>query len=101
MASGQKLKRRNHTVNRSYLQRFADGDGLLTRVELPGDNRVPLSVTDATVIKNFYVVSLPDGTETDLAEDAFGIVESAAAEAIRSIVDHMTWSLFSPGAKRT
>jgi Protein of unknown function (DUF4238) len=93
MAAGQKLKRRNHTVNRSYLRRFADSDGLLTRVELPGDKRVPVSITDATVVRNFYVVTLPDGTETDLAEDAFGIVETAAAAAIRSIVDHATWPI--------
>jgi hypothetical protein len=93
MTSNRKLKRRNHTVNRSYLQRFADGNGRLTRVELPGDKHVPISVTDATVIKNFYVLSLPDGTETDLAEDAFGIVEAAAAEAIRSVVDHKTWPI--------
>jgi len=93
MGSSRKLKRRNHTVNRSYLQRFADSDGLLMRVELPGDKRMPVSVTDATVIKNFYVVKLPDGTETDMVEDAFGIVEAAAAKAIRSIVDRMTWPI--------
>src|SRR5260370_2031383 len=102
MASGQKLKRRNHTVNRSYLRRFADVDGVLTRVDLPGDKRVQLAVSDATVIKNCYVVTLSDGSETDLAgtaahsdteEDAFGLVESAAAEAMRSIADHMTWPI--------
>jgi hypothetical protein len=93
MASSQKLKRRNHTVNRSYLQRFADDDGVLTRVDLPGDRRMPVSVTDATVIRNFYVVTLADGTETDLAEDAFGLVEGAAAEAMRSIADRMTWPI--------
>jgi Protein of unknown function (DUF4238) len=80
-------------VNRSYLRRFADADGLLTRVQLPGDKRIPMSVTDATVVRNFYVVTLPDGTESDAAEDAFGILEAAAAEAIRSIVDHETWPI--------
>jgi hypothetical protein len=93
MASGQKLKRRNHTVNKAYLRRFADGNGLLTRVELPGGKRVPVSVRDATVIRNFYVLSLPDGTETDLAEDAFGIVEDAAAGAVRAIVDRKVWPI--------
>jgi len=52
-----------------------------------------MSITDATVIKNFYVVTLPNGAETDLAEDVFGVLESAATEAIRSLVDHMAWPI--------
>lgn len=94
MASGNKqLKRRNHTVNKSYLRRFADNDGLLIRVELPGDKRKRMSISNAAVIKNFYVLTLPDGTESDIAEDAFSIVEAAATEAIRSLVDHQTWPI--------
>lgn len=91
--SNKQLKRRNHTVNKSYLRRFADSNGILTRVELPGDKRMPMSIGDATVIKNFYLLTLPDGTETDLAEDAFSVVESAATEAIRSLVDHRSWPI--------
>lgn len=93
MASKKQLKRRNHTVNKSYLRRFANGDGQLMQVELPGDKRVLVSITDATVYKNFYLLRLPDGTETDAAEDAFSVVESAATEAIRSLVDHGTWPI--------
>jgi hypothetical protein len=81
--SNKQLKRRNHTVNKSYLRRFADSNGILTRVELPGHKRIPMSIGNATVFKNFYVLTLPDGTETGLAEDAFSIVETAAKEAIR------------------
>jgi hypothetical protein len=75
-SNGKRIKRRNHTVNKAYLRRFADGKGVLMRVELPGDKRNLMSVSQATVIKNFYVLTLPDGTETDLAEDAFSIVET-------------------------
>lgn len=93
VASKKQLKRRNHTVNKSYLRRFANGDGRLMRVQLPGDKRVLVSITDATVYKNFYLLKLPDGTLTDVAEDAFGVVEAAATEAIRSLVDHRTWPI--------
>ena len=55
-------KRRNHTVSESYLRRFANGRGLLTMVTLPGHVCVPVSVNDATVIKNFYVIRLDDGS---------------------------------------
>jgi hypothetical protein len=71
VASKKQLKRRNHTVNKSYLRRFANGDGQLMQVELPGDKRVLVWIADATVYKNFYLLRLPDGTETDAAEDAF------------------------------
>jgi len=95
----RQLKRRNHTVNKSYLRRFADDSGLLTRVALPGHERISISVTDATVVRNFYVVTLPDGSETDEAEDVFGQVEAAAVTAIRSLVDDRLWPV--PGTART
>jgi hypothetical protein len=64
---------------------------------LRGDKRVQVSISDATVYKNFYLLKLPDGTETDAAEDAFSVVESAATEAIRALVDHRTWPIPSRG----
>jgi hypothetical protein len=91
--NNKQLKRRNHTVNKSYLRRFADNNGRLMRVELPGDERKLMSIGDATVIKNFYVLTLPDRTETDMAEDAFSVVETAATEAIRALVDHQVWPI--------
>jgi hypothetical protein len=90
---GGNLKRRNHTVPKFYLRRFADGNGTLTRVELPGDKRILISVTDAAVMKDFYVVETADGTLSDAAEDAFVVVEEAAAKAIRSLVDDKTWPI--------
>lgn len=87
------LKRRNHTVNKSYLQRFADSSGRLTRVTLPGDVRVRMSVNDAAVVKNFYIVPLDDGSESDAAEDVFGQVEGNAATATRALVDKHAWPI--------
>jgi hypothetical protein len=95
----RKIKRRNHTVNESYLRRFADRDGFLAGVELPGDVRFPISAGDATVRKNFYIVRLPDGSESDQAEDDFGQVESNAAVAIRTLIDDRVWPI--PGEVRT
>ena len=63
-AGTRQLKRRNHTVNKSYLLRFADDRACLTSVTLPGEVRVPVSVNDATVVRNFYVVQLDDGSES-------------------------------------
>jgi len=93
------IKRRNHTVNESYLRRFANDDGFLTGIKLPGDVRFPISVGDATVRKNFYVVRLPDGSESDQAEDDFGRVESSAAAAIRTLIDDRVWPV--PDSART
>jgi hypothetical protein len=67
----RQLKRRNHTVNGSYLRRFADDRELLADVELPGDRRFPVSVEKAAMIRIFYVVLLAEGSESDQAEDDF------------------------------
>jgi hypothetical protein len=87
------VKRRNHTVNKSYLKRFANADGHLIQVTLPGTKRTGVSITDATVHRNFYVVTLPDGSQADFAEDVFGLVEAAATEAIRSLVERHVWPI--------
>ena len=97
--AARKIKRRNHTVNESYfLRRFADIDGSLMGVRLPGDVRFPISARDATVRKNFYVVRPPDGSRSDQAEDDFGQVESNAAVSIRPLIDDRAWPI--PGEVR-
>jgi hypothetical protein len=92
-ASRRQVKRRNHTVNKGYLKRFANGDSSLTQVALPGDERATVSIDDATVRRNFYVVKLADGSEDDFAEDAFSLIETAAAEAFRVLVDQRDWPI--------
>ncbi len=91
--TNKQVKRRNHTVNKSYLRRFANDDGELTCVELPGNKRFPISIKNATVITNFYVIRLPDGTESDEAEDFFCQIEGDAVAAISSLVDRHEWPI--------
>lgn len=77
--------RRQHVVSRFYLNGFANDSNGIRRVTLPGDESHLLSTTNAGVIKDFYTVTLPDGTQSDAFEQAFGQVEGPAAEALRAI----------------
>lgn len=86
------MKRRNHTVNGSYLTRFADDRGLLAGIELPG-RRLPVPVDRATVIRNFYVTRLPDGSESDQAEDDFCDIEGRASASIKILIDQRRWPI--------
>ena len=92
------MKRRNHTVNGSYLTRFADDRGLLAGIELPG-RRFLVPADGATVIRNFYVTRLPDGSESDQAEDDFCDIEGRATASIKILIDQRRWPV--PGAVRT
>jgi Protein of unknown function (DUF4238) len=84
------MKRRNHTVNGAYLTRFADDRGMLAGIELPG-RAFPVAVDRATVIKNFYVTRLPDGSESDQAEDDFCDIEARAGAAMKILIDQRKW----------
>lgn len=86
------MKRRNHTVNGSYLTRFADDHGLLAGIELPG-RRFPVPVDRATVIRNFYVTRLPDGSESDQAEDDFCDIEGRASASMAILIDQRRWPI--------
>jgi hypothetical protein len=88
----RQVKRRNHTVNGSYLTRFADDHGLLAGIELPG-RRFPVPVDRASVIRNFYVTRLPDGSESDQAEDDFGDIEGRASASIKILIDQQRWPI--------
>ncbi|WNO64658.1 DUF4238 domain-containing protein [Streptomyces sp. AM2-3-1] len=84
--------RRQHTVSKFYLKGFADGSGKICRVSLPGEPLIVLSTNDATVVKDFYTVTLPDGSLSDFFEKAFSNIEGAAAEALRLILAG-TWPI--------
>jgi len=88
----RQVKRRNHTVNGSYLTRFADDRGLLTGIELPG-RRFPVPVDRASVIRNFYVTRLPDGSESDQAEDDFCDIEARASASMKILIDQRRWPI--------
>lgn len=81
-----KRVRRQHTVSRFYLKGFANESGYIRRVALPGEPSVVMSTGDASVIKDFYTVTLPDGSLSDVFEKAFSDIEGSAAEALRRIL---------------
>lgn len=85
MAKRQKHSKRQHTVSRFYLKGFADDRGRLHRFDLGQQRAMPVSANDATVIKDFYTVSLPDGSPSDLFEQAWSEVEGPASAAVGSI----------------
>lgn len=81
-----KLVRRQHVVSQFYLKGFANEASQLRRVVLPGgSNSHIVSTSDASVIKDFYTVTLPDGSQSDMFEHAFGSVEQSAADALRNV----------------
>jgi Protein of unknown function (DUF4238) len=86
------LARNHHTVPHFYLERFANERNLLTQVWLPGEVRHPVSITKASVIRDFYSINLGTADETDPSdywEKQFAEVETMAAEAFRSVVDDL------------
>lgn len=87
-----KRARRQHVVSKFYLKGFANTSDRVCRVTLPGEQSHSLSISDAGVIKDFYTITLPDGSQSDAFERAFGNVEGSAAEAFRAIVQGI-WPL--------
>jgi hypothetical protein len=85
--------RRQHTVSKFYLRGFADDEANVRRLQILDRKSVTLSITNASVIKDFYTITLPDGSQSDVFERAFSEVEGGAAEALRSVLDGC-WPLF-------
>lgn len=75
------LSRRNHVVPKGHLKGFANEDGMLRRDGIA--NLVP--VAHAAVVKNAYVVTLNDGTASDVVERSLGDLESAAVPLLVSL----------------
>lgn len=76
-----------------HLKRFANERGMLTRIALPGENRHLISINDATVEKDFYLVRGEDGEQHDDVEKFLSDAEAEAAPAIRRIVDDGVWPI--------
>jgi hypothetical protein len=93
MARPEPLKHRHHTVPRFHLKRFCNERGQLMRVPLDGKKLHLVSVGDATVEKDFYLVELEDGTSTDTVEDHLSLIEGNAAGAVRALVDERVWPI--------
>jgi hypothetical protein len=78
--------RRQHVVSRFYLAGFANSGGQILRVTLPGDEEHILALSNASVVKDFYTVVLPDGTQSDYFERRFADLESVAAPAVADAI---------------
>ncbi|MFI5864661.1 DUF4238 domain-containing protein [Streptomyces sp. NPDC051546] len=89
----QPRKRRHHTVPRFHLARFANSKNQLMRVELPGVKRHLLSIDNATVEKDFYLIEIDDGSPSDAVEDALSELEGQAATALRTLADQHIWPI--------
>lgn len=77
---------------RFYLERFADAGGRVQQVWLPGDRQHSVSISSASVIKDFYSINIGTAEEPELSdfwEKQFAEVETTAAEAFRAVVDDL------------
>lgn len=83
----QQVSRRHHIVPRFYLERFADERNQLRQVWLPGDRRHNTTVTNATVVSDYYNLVDDAGELDDFWEQQFSAIEGRAAEAIRAVVE--------------
>ncbi|MEU0236412.1 DUF4238 domain-containing protein [Nocardiopsis sp. NPDC006198] len=86
-----KKKRKHHTVSRFYLKRFANDREIIQRFSLKDLKSHPISINAASVHRDFYMLKLEDGSDTDILEDAFGELEGPAAKAIRQIIECDNW----------
>lgn len=78
--------RRQHTVSRFYLRGFATEADRIKRLELGTENAVHLTINDASVVKDFYSVRLPDGSISDVFEKQFSEIEGPASEALSKVL---------------
>lgn len=86
-------RRRHHTVPRFHLQGFASADGMLVHLDVSTGQRRNVSVTDATVIRDFYTVVLPDGTRSDAWEQWLGEIEGEVAPALKRAIEMPRFAL--------
>ena len=93
MTARKKRKQRHHTVPRLHLRGFATPEEMLVQLDLSTGRRTNVSVGDATVIKNFYTIVLPDGTRSDAWEDWLSDIENQIAPVLRRAIDMRSFRL--------
>jgi hypothetical protein len=87
------LIRKQHVVSKFYLKGFADSSKLLRRTLLPGNRSHLISSEKASIITDFYSITLEDGQVSDYFERAFSRVEDPASMVHKSIVEEGRWPL--------
>jgi hypothetical protein len=90
----QPPRRRQHTVPRFYLKRFADADERIMRVPL-GHEQAPrkCGIRDVAVRNDFYSFPGDSGQLDDSVEIALSRLEGDAASVFRMVVDEYCWPL--------
>ncbi len=96
----KKRKQRHHTIPRLHLRGFATPEEMVVQLDLTTGHRTDVSVGDATVIKDFYTIVLPDGTRSDAWEDWLSDIESQIAPALRRAIDMPKFSLSDEDRER-
>jgi hypothetical protein len=87
------LVRKQHIVSKFYLKGFTDASNQLRRTLLPGDHSHLISADKATVITDFYSVTMEDGELSDYFERAFAQIEDPAAKIFKSLIEGGRWPL--------
>ncbi|MFE2724297.1 DUF4238 domain-containing protein [Kitasatospora sp. NPDC059327] len=65
----------------------------MIRTTIPEGRSKRVSTKSATVVEDFYMVEAADGTMTDEIEEILSRLESAAAPAIKTLVDRSAWPI--------
>lgn len=86
-----KRKRRHHTVPRFHLRGFGDANGMLRQIDLSTGEQRLVSISDASVQKEFYTVTLDDGTKSDLWENRLADIENHVAPLVRTAAAAPQW----------
>lgn len=94
MGAEEKKRRRHHTVPEFYLKGFANEAGRIRRTSLSEPERPHIiSIGDATVQTDFYMVEDKDGTFDDRVEKALDKVENESAIGFRALLGGQQWPL--------
>lgn len=87
------LVRKQHVVSKFYLKGFVDSSNRLRRTVLPGTVSHLISADKATVITDYYSLTMEDGAVSDFFERAFSKIEGPASAVHKSVVKDDHWPL--------
>jgi hypothetical protein len=95
MSMKNRPSRRNHTVQRELLRRFADEHDQIMRVPLEEGVGRTIGTRHATVITNFYNEPLSDGTIDDSFETSQELhaIEGPLGPTLRELLDERRWPI--------
>lgn len=90
----ESLKRNNHTVTKFYLSGFANESKQIRRTSLAEPEAAGnVSISNATMLRDFYLVQNEDGTLSDRVENIFMKIESEAARGFQTLLRGQEWPI--------